>query len=105
MNRLSIRSRLRIVCAQAARCIALCFVSADPDLARGASVRRFQVVPNPTALEDTLQPSCVLFMRDLCDYRSELYCASLDPSSQCYAASQAVPDALRERTEIRRKGR
>ena len=23
-----------------------------------------------------------LFMRDLCDYRSELYCASLDPSSQ-----------------------
>lgn len=65
LDRLSIRSRLRIVCALAARCIALCFVSADPDLARGAcgdrpspsSIRRFQVVPIPTALEDALQPS------------------------------------------------
>ena len=82
MNRLSIETRLRIVCALAARGFALCFVSAVLDLARGASLRRFQVVPIPTALEDTLQPSCVLFMRDLCDYRSELYCASLDPSSQ-----------------------
>ena len=82
MNRLSIETRLRIVCALAARGFALCFVSAVLDLARGASLRRFQVVPNPTALEDTLQPSCVLFIHALCDYRSELYCASLDPSSQ-----------------------
>lgn len=57
MNRLSIETRLRIVCALAARGFALCFVSAVLDLARGASLRRFQVVPNPTALEDALQPS------------------------------------------------
>lgn len=89
LDRLSIRSRLRIVCAQAARCIALCFVSADPDLARGASLRRFQVVPNPTALEDTLQPSahfsCATFAT------TGLYCASLDPSSQSYSRFSGGP--------------
>jgi len=54
------------------------------------------VVPIPTALEDALQPSCVLFIRDLCDYGLTLLPAAANFTSRS-GCSQAVPDATKHR--------